>query len=112
MPASQGRPFCLSERGTVVHGGHALLFVGEQSLDDEWLHARIVQPCRERSPQIVQPPRLHFHAGLHEFGVQLFLAVAKTRETFAPPAKHTAFGVIRAFWQGRRNHWQQLQFRG
>ena len=44
MPAHEGSALCVAERCAVVYRGYALLFVGEQSLDDERLYARIVQP--------------------------------------------------------------------
>ena len=53
VPAHQGSTFGLPEGGAIVHCSDALLLVGEQSLDHERLHARIMEPRRERPPQIV-----------------------------------------------------------
>jgi hypothetical protein len=47
VPAGQRRSFGITERGAVIDAGHSLLLMGEQRLDDDRLHAGIVQLRRE-----------------------------------------------------------------
>src|SRR5262249_25777250 len=56
VPACQGRPLCLAEGSSIVHGGHAMLLMGDQRLHRERLNASVMQPRGECPPQIMECP--------------------------------------------------------
>src|SRR6516225_3747284 len=90
MPARQRHYLSFAKRCSIIDRGNTLLFVCEQCLYYDWIDAGIVQPRRECSAQIVQPPRGHGKSRLLKFGVQSLLAVAKSREACFPPAENAA----------------------
>src|SRR5262249_56401543 len=90
VPACQGRPLCLAERSSIVHGGHALLLMGKQRLYHERLNTSIVQPRRERAPQIMECPGRQAVPGLGELSIQRPLALAPAREARPAPPEYTA----------------------